>query len=261
MPKRFALIPAYNEASTVAGVLDGLRSVADAIVLVDDGSRDDTGGCVERWREANELPIYLLRLPRNRGMSGALRAGLAFILHLLERGVMSGDDLVINIDADGQHRGGDIERLCRHLEEGGFRMALARRDLARYPLHKRLGNYVMSLLGSLFAGRRFHDIECGLRVFRAEDLRSVLLLYRGRRYSCAQELAVIFSRLGLPVSNTYRVDVPHYRSNTKLKDVAINLAGAASAWLRCRLGLARSPEADVAEAVSLLRPRPEALVS
>ncbi len=115
---------------------------------------------------------------------------------------------------------------------------IARRDFSLYTRYKRLGNFLMSLWASLWAGKRLYDVESGYRAFRIEALLSALSYYKGYKYSETVEVAVILARLGFRVDNDYLVPVPLFRSRTRLKDVAIDLAAIpAAAWrLEARRG-------------------------
>lgn len=126
-------------------------------------------------------------------------------------------------------------------------MILVRRNLSNYPLVKRWGNWVMSLAGSLSAGRRYQDIESGFRIMRAEVLRELTAYYVGYRYSCAQEIAVILARRKFRVSNDYILPVLYYRSRTRIKDAAANVLLGAWVALKCLMEW-RDPQPGISEA-------------
>src|SRR5512143_648945 len=68
MNKRIAVVPAYNEAATVEAVLSTLYSIVDELIVVNDGSSDETGEIVSRWAASKPNAVVLTH-PRNRGMS------------------------------------------------------------------------------------------------------------------------------------------------------------------------------------------------
>lgn len=88
--KILTLIPAYNAQETLAPVLKGVKKHISDILVVDDGSRDDTG--LTAQREGAQI----LRHPQNRGKGAALISGFKYALD-------EGYDLVLTMDADGQH--------------------------------------------------------------------------------------------------------------------------------------------------------------
>jgi glycosyltransferase involved in cell wall biosynthesis len=238
---RIAVVPAYNEEQMVGATLESLACLADAIIVVNDGSHDSTRAKVLAWSTAYGRSLYLLDLPRNTGMAGALGVGFAQALLLMEQGDISPDDLLINVDADGQHQLDAIPEMCCLLEKSGYDMVLARRDLSGYPWIKRVGNWVMSAVGSLFAGYCYQDIESGLRVVRARVLPELLAFYAGRRYSCAQEVAIILARRGCRVTNDCVTPILYYRSRTRLCDAVTNVLFGARVFLVCAFDWRRDP--------------------
>src|SRR5688572_13844974 len=90
--RRLAVVPAYNEEQTVARVIRALQREAPGwdVLTVDDGSTDETGLCARR------AGSEVLRMPFNLGIGGAMQAGFVYALE-------GGYDLMVQVDADGQH--------------------------------------------------------------------------------------------------------------------------------------------------------------
>jgi glycosyltransferase involved in cell wall biosynthesis len=229
----WALLPIYNEAASLEGILQRVASVADCLVLVDDGSSDDTPRLLERFMNSR-AGVYVLRLPKNRGMAGALEAGFKFVLYLLEKGEVTPDDVLVTMDADGQHRPENLPEGKRRLIQGRLDVLLTRRDFRVYPLYKVLGNRFLTWTNRLLSGFPYHDVESGMRFIRVGALPAILKYYLGHRYSCAQEIALLSVRQGLRVRNDYQVDVPIYRAGTTLWDGFIVLAYSLTAYARWR---------------------------
>lgn len=226
-----AVMPAYNEESTVSGVLERLEPLVDEILVVDDGSTDRTREVIFTWSRSRPK-VRTIFVKRNQGMSAAYYTAFQSLGRRLEAGDLSPDDIILTIDADGQHEPREIDALVSRLEDGGFDAVIARRDLSSYTLYKRLGNWLMSLWASLWAGQRLHDVESGFRVFRLGALLHALRHYRGYKYSETVEVAVILPRLGYRISNDLLVPVPVYRSRTRIKDLVIDLAAMPAAYWR-----------------------------
>jgi len=241
-PRLIAVMPAYNEESTVTAVLDRLEPLVDGIVVVDDGSTDRTREIVFTWSRSrpNVHPIFL---KRNRGMSAAYYVAFENLRKRVESGDLSPDDIILTIDADGQHEPAEVKALVSRLTEGELDAVIARRELSTYTLYKRLGNWLMSLWASLWAGKRLYDVESGFRVFRLGALLDALRYYRGYKYSETVEVAVILPRLGHCISNDLLVPVPVFRSRTRIKDVLIDVVAIPAAWWR--VVTARSRPRDV----------------
>lgn len=226
-----ALIPVYNEESTIEQTLEMTAAWAERIIVVDDGSTDRSLEAIRRWSAAKPGRVELIQLERNQGMSAAIKAGLAAVAAGLHSGKFSPEDPLLLIDADGQYAGADLGALEARLRSGPFDLVIVRRDFSCYPMYKRLGNGLLSAWASALAGFRFEDVEAGLRALRAGAVPPILKEFRGRRYSCAQEIAVIAALAGLKVDNSWLHPVSYYRSRTQLKDVLINSWMAlAAAW-------------------------------
>lgn len=224
-------MPAYNEASTIVGVLERLEPLADEIIVVDDGSLDDTRRLVEQWA-AGRTNVRVLGFEHNRGMSAAYCEAFEHIGARVRDGELTPDDIVLTVDADGQHEPADVDRLVERLDGDGLDAVIARRDFALYPWYKRIGNWLMSAWGTLWAGQRLDDIESGFRVFRIGPLLHALQFYRGYKYSETVEVAVILPRLGYGLANDVTVPVPIFRSNTRIKDFVIDGVAMPWAWWR-----------------------------
>jgi glycosyltransferase involved in cell wall biosynthesis len=113
------LIPAYNEARHLAGVLERARAAAPGfeIVVVDDGSSDETA------RVAGDAGARVLRHPGNLGYGAALQTGYKFAQR-------AGARLVVQMDADGQHDPADIAALAAPVERGELDVVIGSRFLA-----------------------------------------------------------------------------------------------------------------------------------
>jgi glycosyltransferase involved in cell wall biosynthesis len=185
-----ALVPAFDAAATVGRVVDELRAtLAVPVLVVDDGSTDGTAD------EARAHGAEVVLHASNLGKGAALRTGL---LEARKRGF----DVVVSVDADGQHPASEALEVLRG---SGDRRALVLgvRDLERdgAPASNRFGNGVSNLFLSLFAGRRLRDTQCGLR--RYPVIETLALAARSRGYAFEAEIVLRALAAGLPV-----VEVP-----------------------------------------------------
>jgi glycosyltransferase involved in cell wall biosynthesis len=236
--RRVAVVPAFNEAPTVAKVLDQVYDFVDELVVVDDGSTDATLFEIETWLPGHEQARLLIH-ERNRGMSDAFYTAFTDLRRRVQQGNLDVDDFVYTIDADGQHELGVLDDLHQIMIDEGLDALIVRRDLSNYPLYKRLGNSAMSAWASMWAGSRLPDVESGYRIFRAGALVNALDYYHGYQYSETVEVAVVLKRLGYRMRADIVVPVPIYRSRTRMRDAAIDLVMIpAAAWRSTRpLGL------------------------
>ena len=106
------LIRAYNEATRIVSVIESIFHAGyDQILIIDDGSTDDTRELIEKHFPEN---IIFVRHPINRGAGAALETGFAFIRRYHEK---SKWDYIVTFDADGQHDIGDISGFTQVFEE------------------------------------------------------------------------------------------------------------------------------------------------
>ncbi len=231
---KIALIPIYNEEATLCEVLESAGRWADHLVLVDDGSLDASSRIARDWCVQNGAKGTFIALPWNQGMGAALKAGFVRIARGLEAGRWRPQDLVVFVDADGQYRDADPLELCAYLESHGYDVASVRRDFSLYPFYKRLGNSLLSLWASLLCGRRYHDIEAGMRVLKVGVIPSLLEYFMGLRYSCSQEIGIITVLLGFKADNSFLQPVSYYRSRTRISDFILNAAVGLISSLRVR---------------------------
>jgi glycosyltransferase involved in cell wall biosynthesis len=235
MVKLIALMPAYNEAHAIVGVLDRVALYVDAFILVDDCSKDATVELIEAWRK-DRSGVYLIPLSKNVGASGALKVGYVFVKHLLEHGVIAPDDLIMEIDSDGQHDPKYIPQL-RQLFRDQVDVVLARRDFSVYPRYKRFGNRTLTLIASILSGFHYHDVESNYRFSRAHVFSKLLEYFSGYRYSGAFEVGIILAMLKYRINNDFLIEVPFYKKGASAVDGFHVLAMGLRAWVKVRFGL------------------------
>lgn len=178
------VIPALDAGRTLAGVVAGLRrAVGNAlVVVVDDGSRDDTGAVADACADR------VVRFDANRGKGAALRAGLAVAAR-------SHATVVLTIDADGQHDPAWAPRLLGALETADLVVGVRPRRGSAMPWHRRLSNALSAAAISVCAGRPITDSQSGYRAFRLDALAPLVPL--GDRYEYETDVLIQAARAGL----------------------------------------------------------------
>ena len=185
-PRVLTLIPAHNEAANLPAVIDEIRAQRPDldIVVVDDGSTDATRQVLEQLR------VRWLGWPDRRGVGCAVRAGLRY-------GARLGFDVIVRLDADGQHDAAEIAALLERLQDGDVDVVLGSRYADAYPGAEPLKRTLATLVSTV-ARHRITDATSG---FWALGPRAVTLLasHHPRGYP-EPELHLFLSRNGLKVT-------------------------------------------------------------
>jgi glycosyltransferase involved in cell wall biosynthesis len=181
------VVPVHDEERSVGLLYEELQAALEPFgepweaVFVDDGSTDSSFGALTRLHAA-AANVRVVRLRRNFGKSAALAAGFA----------LAEGDTVVTIDGDLQDDPAEIPRLLAKLEEG-FDLVSGWKTKRRDPWRRRLLSRIFNTVTSRVSGLRLHDMNCGLKAYRAEVVRGlriygelhrflpVLAHYRGYR--------------------------------------------------------------------------------
>ena len=233
-PELSLVIPAFDEAQrlprSLATALAHLETYARPfeVIVVDDGSSDDTAGVAARILAPLGGRGRLLRLAANRGKGAAVRTGA-----LAARGAQ-----VLVSDADLSTPIEELGELARAIEAGadvaiGSRALDRRRVLRRQPLPREWGGRLFNLVVRVFALRGIHDTQCGFKLFRRAVVEPVFSRARIDRFGFDVEILAIARHLGFRIT-----EVPvRWRNDT---DSRVSLVQGAAAFLdplRVRLGL------------------------
>lgn len=161
--RRIAIVPALNEADTIASVVAEIRAFDPEfeIVVIDDGSTDETA------QRALEAGAKVLRLPLNIGIGGAMQAGYIYALE-------GGFDVAIQVDGDGQHDPRELGRLLEPILDDRADMVIGTRFAGprtyRAPIGRSMGIRLFAAIVSLRVRQRMTDTTSG---FRAVNRRGI----------------------------------------------------------------------------------------
>ncbi|RLI82891.1 glycosyltransferase family 2 protein [Archaeoglobales archaeon] len=173
------IIPAYNEERRIGSVIEGIKSLKMDldIIVVDDGSIDETA------KKAKELGARVCRHIVNRGVGAATKTGIYFALEL-------GAELLVFIDADGQHNPKEIPKLIEPIARGEADVVLGSRfrgDTSSMPLVKRFGNKILNFVVRLLYGVKYTDTQCGFRAI-SRDVALLMKKLDIERYGFLSEM-------------------------------------------------------------------------
>lgn len=164
LPPVLVLIPAFNEEENIGHVLEKIpREVCGkptGVLVIDDGSRDQT------TRTAREAGALAIRSPANRGGGAALRAGF-------DIGAQLGSEIVVTMDADGQHDPGEMERLVQPIVDNQYDFVIGSRligEREKDSVVRLAGIYFFNAIIRLLTTAPITDCSNGYRALRLETL-------------------------------------------------------------------------------------------
>jgi polyprenyl-phospho-N-acetylgalactosaminyl synthase len=184
--KTYIIIPAFNEASHIPELLNQLLLLNYPVILVDDGSTDDT------YRISKSFGIVSVHHLINLGQGAALQTGMEAARRL-------DADFVVHFDADGQHDAADIENLLIPLRNGEADIILGSRFLEKKPsgmtLSRKMVLKTARWINYLFSGVLLSDAHNGLRALNRKALQELQLKQAGMAH--ASEILGILKKKSL----------------------------------------------------------------
>lgn len=190
--KTVVLITAYNEERNIGPVIEKIVPSYD-LYVVDDGSTDKTAEI------AGELGAHVIRMPMNIGQGAATVAGYKFILE------NNAHDVIVKMDADGQHRPEEIGQFVSMMSENNCDIVVGSRRLGtnykNAPFFRRTFLPAYTALINFVTGYKMTDSMCGFRAFRTRSMKKVITKLDNslEPQYLAAELFVRFARAGLTV--------------------------------------------------------------
>ncbi|MDD4378261.1 MAG: glycosyltransferase family 2 protein, partial [Eubacteriales bacterium] len=173
-----AAMPAYNEAHSIADVIKGCRKYVDRVVVVDDGSTDNTVDIAE------SLGAYVVRHEINQGYGAALR-------NCFETARNLGAGAMVIIDSDGQHDPSEIPKLLEPLKHG-FDLVIGSRFVngngKNVPVYRKFGMKVLDVATYIAGGLNVTDSQSGFRAYGKRAIENINL--NGTDMSAGSEILI-----------------------------------------------------------------------
>lgn len=161
MEKVYAVIPAYNEAEKVRSTAQRVAKYVDKVIVVDDGSSDNT------FEQAEKAGAVVLKHIVNMGKGVAMKTGIEFAIRKKA-------DKIILIDADGQHDPKEIPKLLKILDKKKVDIVLGTRQMRESaPRVLKLGNWGLNKIFWLLFGAKIDDTQNGFRVFNSKIYKKI----------------------------------------------------------------------------------------
>jgi glycosyltransferase involved in cell wall biosynthesis len=201
-----ALIAAFNEEAHVADVVKGTAPHASPVVVIDDGSTDNTAAM------ARDAGAIVISHDRNRGKGCAIRTGLEYVLK-------QNCSYVLFLDADLQHDPVEIPRLVARAEQGHSEFVIGEREFKKdgMPTARFHANVIGSVILSRFIGADVADSQSGFRLIRADLLRRVQLT--GTGYEIETEMLIKLVRAGAAVDRVTIRRLQYEGAHSKIRPI------------------------------------------
>lgn len=183
-----AILPAFNEAEYISGIISKIKSFSVDVIVVDDGSQDETASLAKRQG------AFLIQYKTRRGKGSSLKDGFDYARK-------NNYDIVITMDADGQHDPEEIPLFLKKAEDlspcivVGNRMA----NPTGMPAIRIFTNRLMSAVISAICQQKIPDTQCGYRLFPKDVLSSIDI--EARRFEIESELLIKLSKKGYKIES------------------------------------------------------------
>ena len=195
------IIPARNEAEGLRRLLPQLITMLPSteIIVVDDGSDDDTRAVCANY------PVRVIQHPYPKGNGAAIKSGAR----------AASSDILIFMDADGQHQVNDIQSLLAKFNEGYDMVVGARTPGSQASAHRAVANDFFSRFATWMVGQKVEDLTSGFRVVDAKKFRKFLYLLPNG-FSYPTTITMSFFRSGynvayVPIHTPKRIGISHLR--------------------------------------------------
>ena len=181
-------IPAYNEEKNIAKIIVKLKKTVDQILVCDDGSTDSTCAIAE------SLGVTVIKHQKNSGYGMAIRS-----IFLKAREINA--DVLVTIDADGQHKVEDINKIIKPIVDGQADISIGSRFLAEddyTPSYRKLGVKIITKVTNSSLSEKITDAQSGFRAYNNKVLQSLTPSDSGMGIST--EILIKSSNLGLKIA-------------------------------------------------------------
>ena len=168
----YVILPAYNEATRIQPVLESIAKKGYNMVVVNDGSSDNTLEVIKQSKRKYPSQIHIFSLMINRGVGVATQTGFDAVFKFNPK-------YVVSMDSDGQHSADDLDNVITPLVKGDAQAVIGVRPLKDMPLSRNFANAVMNLLTKIFYKVDVSDSQTGFRAITADALQKIDINARG----------------------------------------------------------------------------------
>jgi len=190
-----AVIPAFNEEKTINNIIRKTKKYVNKVIVVNDASTDST------YDIAKKAGATVINHKKNMGLGKSLRDGFDYALKI-------NADIILTLDADGQHNPEEIPKFLNAIRNG-YGVVIGERDLKKYPITKKIGNFFLNIVTNIISGTVIRDTESGFRAFDREALKKIYPYLRADRYEIASEIIFAVGHYNIKYTNV-KVSSPVY---------------------------------------------------
>ena len=201
-------MPAYNEEKTIAKVITKLQLIADRIIVCDDGSTDMTSEIAEK------LGVIVIRHQKNKGYGAAISS-------IFDKAREINSDILITLDADGQHRVEDVKTVLEPILNDTADVVIGSRflnDKQKMPTYRRAGIKILTKLANTSMENKISDSQSGFRAYNKKALNEIVLSDQGMGVS--NEILIKANKKSLrivevPITVLYEGNTPTHNPVTQ----------------------------------------------
>ena len=168
----YVVLPAYNESTRIQPVIEEIAEKGYNIIIVNDGSTDNTLDVVKESKRKYPERIHIYSLPINRGVGVATQTGFEAVLNFNPK-------YIVSMDSDGQHSPDDLDNVIKPLVTGEAQAVIGVRPLKDMPLSRNFANAIMNLLTRIFYRVDVSDSQTGFRAITYDALKIIEINARG----------------------------------------------------------------------------------
>jgi glycosyltransferase involved in cell wall biosynthesis len=186
-----AIIPCYNEETTIGSIVLKAKRYVDKVLVIDDGSNDDTA------KVAIAAGAYVISHNKNKGKSEGIKTGFKYALS-------NNFNYVITLDGDGQHNPDEIPIILGNLENNGYDITIGLRSgsSTEMPKWRKVGKRILDYATSFGNGGYLTDSQSGFRAFNKKAVNSLATKLNSNAYCCESEQLIKAHELGLKIDQT-----------------------------------------------------------
>ena len=162
----FVVLPAYNEATRIRPVLEDIARKGYNMVLVNDGSSDNTLEVIKQVKKEFPDKIHIFSLLINRGVGIATQTGFEAVLKFNPK-------YIVSMDSDGQHSADDLDEVIKPLVTGEAKAVIGVRPFKDMPKSRSFANSIMNLLTRIFYRVNVSDSQTGFRAITVDALDKI----------------------------------------------------------------------------------------